>query len=214
MNRSLQRHGYGILAMAVAVLATTAACDDEATGPDGEAQMTVVATDDPGSQTASAATLVLAGFLPQDGQASYSGEMTAEAQVQVSADGETYVDVGPPQQVSLELQSTDGQASIHTDAGVDADSYSSVRLVLGNAEASIDAGSEIGTMVLDAALTLDIGSGSDVVIEKQATVEVESGSETTLVFDMNSEAWITEENAQAQAVAASEIESATTVTVR
>lgn len=214
MMQRLRRNAPGALGL-IAVLAVVPACSDDATGPDGEATMSVVATDDPSSQSASMTKdVVLAGFLAQQSGASYSGQFTANAQVQVSTDGSTYVDVGPPQQVTVQLQSSDGSATIHTDAALEAQSYSRVRLVLEGAQASLDAGSEVGTTVLDAALSLDVGGGSQVVIERQASVDVGADSETTLVFDVNSEAWVTEENAQAEAVAASEVESATTVSIR
>lgn len=211
MNHSIRTRGLAMLGLA-GVVALAAGCDDDATSPEGEAQVSAEIQDVPDSQEV-ASRAALAGFLTQD-QSSYSGTLTADAQVQVSADGSTFVDLGPPRQVTIQLQSADGSTSVHSDVAVDAETYSHIRLVLEGAEATLDAGSEIGTLVLDASIALDVGSGSQVVIDKEVDVDITADSQTTLVFDLNSEAWITEENAEAEAVAASEVESATSLEIQ
>lgn len=196
------------LSTGLAVLPLTGCSDDSTTGPDGgeSGQMTAQMQDSPsGSGSRVALT-----------SGSMSGSMSADAKVQVSADGNTWVDLGSPKSVNMELQSSGSATTVHSNATVNTGTYAHVRLVLENASATVNSGSTIGTTVLDASVNLSIGGSSGrVVIEKQIDpVTVSAEGRSTLVFEMNSEAWITEDNVSARAVSESEIRSATVVSVQ
>lgn len=183
-------------------------CGDDTTGT---AQATVTAqVHDNASSSAATASLIP---LQSSG---FSGTLDGDAQVEVSTDGETWVSLGDPRQVTVDLQTTGGATSVHTDASIPAGVYARVRLVLEGAEAQLASGSTVGGTTLASSTTLSIGSSGELVIEKQLDqdVELDADSDLTIAFDVNSEAWVTEENLAASVVAASEIRSATTVTAQ
>lgn len=203
-------HSVGqITALLVAfALPLTACSDEDTTGPGQDSgQMTAQMQDGPNGGTSSTQVAF--------SHASMSGSMSADAKVQVSADGSAWVDLGSPQSVDMQLHTTGNATTVHSNASVNTGTYAHVRLVLENADATIDAGSTIGATVLGADVNLSIGGGGQVVIEKQIQpVTVSADSQTTVVFDLNSAAWVTEDNLTAQAVSEAEIQSATIVTVQ
>jgi hypothetical protein len=203
----------GTAALSLTLLALPlSACSDDATGPDGDGdesgQMSAAMQDSP-SGSGSAVDVAFT-------HASMSGSMSADAKVQVSADGSTWVDLGSPKSTNMQLHTTGNTTTVHSNATVSTGTYAHVRLVLENASATVDAGSELGSTVLDASVNLTLGGSSgQVVVEKQIQpVTVSAESHNTVVFDLNSAAWITEENVGAQAVSEAEIRSATVVTVQ
>lgn len=209
MRGNLMR-SVGMAAVVVGALTVPlAGCGDDTTGPETQnGEMTAEMRDSPDG---SGAAMNMA-----PSHASFSGTMTADAQVQVSADGSAWVDLGSPKSANMQLHTSGNTTTVHSNATVNTGTFAHVRLVLQNASATVDAGSTIGSTILDAAVNLSLGGSSgQVVIEKQINpVTVSAGSHTTVVFDLNSEAWVTEDNVSAQAVSEAELRSATIVTVQ
>lgn len=197
------------------------ACSDDATGPDGGGAATASATmhDSPNGASGSLQQGFSKTYAQTSGSASYSGSMQADVQVQVSADGSTWTDVNEQATSSTRVDfHSSSETTVASEATVESGTYSHVRIVMENTSATVDAGSSFGASVggltLEADLTLDMGSSGRVVIEKEVgDFQVSADSNTTITTDVNSEAWVNQENVEAEAVTAAEIESATVVTV-
>ena len=198
------------------ILPAAAACSDDATGPDG-ASVTAVVHDDPGSGSASVRPDFSKIRAAATSEGAYSGEIRANVTVQISADGEAWTDVYSRATGSSEvdLQSS-SETTLVTGAGVEAGTYSHVRVVLQSPSADLNAGSTItgsaGDLTLDGDVTLSLGSDGQLVIEKQvADFEVDADSNATVVTDLNSEAWIDQESVEAGAASSSQVRSAAAV---
>ncbi len=208
-NRSF----LGTLAALAFLLPFTAGCGDDATGPNGDDEGTAraVVTDDPNSGSASVAPGD-ARFSQSFTGAQFEGTFSGQAQVQISVDGETWIDLGSAQNVSFAMQSNE-QAVVHASANVPAQTFTRVRLILSNGQATVVSGS-VGTIPITTQVQIMVAGGSEIMIEKALSVDISAGSETTVVFDLNSESWVNETNVQSQAATAAEVASATTVRVQ
>lgn len=199
------------VALAGLLLAAGAvACDDDTTGTT-EARVTAEVHDEnPDAQTVS-----LASLLPLQQSSSYEGTVSGEARVEVSADGETWTELGDASDVEIDLQASGGGAVVHADASVPLESYTRARLVLDGADAVLAAGSTVGGITLEAETTLALGGTGQVIVEAQLDESLDAGADTdaTVSFDLNSEAWVTETAVEAGAVAESAISGAATVQV-
>lgn len=141
--------------------------------------------------------------------------MTGSMNVAIAAEGGAWVELGPPRQVTVRLQSTQDTAQVHGEAEVPAGTYSRVRIVMQEARANLLAGSVVGGITLSGALSITIGGGSEVVIEKRVSpFRVTADASTEIVTDFNSEAWMTAQTTESRTVSKSEVESAMTVTAR
>lgn len=204
-------------ALALALALPLAACSDDATGPSGDSGSASAAMHDDPNSTSASMSPSFTRMSNQTSSSSYSGTMRADVKVQVSADGQVWTDVNNQatsnSQVALQSGS---QTTVASNASVDAGTYSHVRVVMENSSATVESGSTFsgGGLTLNADVTLALGSNGRVVIEKQvANFQVSADSNTTIVIDLNSEAWIDQESVEAQAASSSEIESATSIAV-
>lgn len=195
-----------------------AACGDDATGPDG-GTATAVVHDDPGSGSAAMQPAFSQISAAETSEGSYSGELEADVQVQVSADGEAWTDVNSQATSSSQIDlQTGSETTVASEASVEAGTYSYVRIVMENPTAHLNSGGSVsastGTMDLTADVSLNLGADGPVVIEKQvADFQISADSNTTISTDINSEVWINQENVEAQAVSSSEVQSATAVSI-
>ncbi len=204
INNSISR-----FALALAIPFALAACDDDGTGPTASGTVTARVSDGAGSS----------GSAMQSGperaaEGSFAGEASGNASVQIFSETRGWVDLGSASEVDIEMQSSN-ETTVHNEASVAADSYTRVRLVLEGGSALIEAGADLGTLVLSADVTMTMGgSDGNVTIEKEVTpFMVNASSNTTIEFDLNSETWVNEANAQAQSATDAEIQSAATVIV-
>lgn len=146
---------------------------------------------------------------------SFSGSMTAVTSVSVAAEGGAWIELGPPRQVTVQLQSTRDTAEVQGQAEAPAGTYSRVRIVMQEAHATVLAGSVVGGITLSGSLFLSLGSGSEVVVEKRVQpFRVSASTRAVILVDLNSEAWMTEQAAESRTVSESEVEEATEVTTR
>ena len=187
-------------ASALAALALSsvllAGCDDAA-GPDdddGVGTIEAFVTDDP--QAAVPAILAEAGDVARSTAAAasaFSGSIQGDFQTAISIDGETWVDLGSLNGISLALQSTGNEASVHGQQSVPVGTYTRVRLVMDGVDAELTAGSVIGTITLGVDTSVSIGTGGQVTIELTvAPFTIQEETNARVVFDLNSEAWLTE----------------------
>ncbi len=196
-------------ALAAAVLTLGGCDDDEGTAPETTGRAQAIVTDAPSGSAAALAPAGEAGprFAVEAGSYSYSGTVTADAQVSISADGQTWVDIGPASSISLALQSSGDSTDVHGAVDVPVGTYAYVRLVMDDANARVNAGSSIGGLLLTAAVDVGLGTGGRVVVVKEVQpFIIHADTRTTLIFDLNSEAWMTEANAGDKQVEEEEVE--------
>lgn len=197
MNSRRGTAGARALAALVAVSLPFAGCEDDTSGPEnGDDVGTIEAfvTDDP--QSGAPAVLGEAGDVSRSMAAvasAFTGSIQGDFRAAISVDGETWVDLGSLNGISLSLQTTGGETSVHGQQSVSVGTYSRVRLVIDGAQAEIAAGSVIGTITLGVDTSVSIGSAGQVVVDVTvAPFTIESGTDARVVFDLNSEAWLTE----------------------
>lgn len=198
-----------LLLAALAGLGSLAACgDDDGTGPEGPGTVSAVMTD-PGGSSAVASRGAAAAS-----QGAFTGTFDGEVQVQISTDGETWVDVGSPASVSVDLQSS-GETTIRSDVEVDAGTYSHIRVVMSGAGAGLNAGAVIGGVTFSSAVNVSVAGGSEVTVEKEVVqFRVDSETDMVVVVDLNSEAWITSETAESGSASEAQVQSAMAMDAR
>lgn len=201
-----------LTAAALGLTLSAVACsdDDDPTDPMGDmgtVQATLVDDPDPQPAPRTASQTTLARQL----QAAFSGTFQGETRVEIYHPGDDqWVEVAGQSTTTLDLASND-QAVLGSSSQIDVGTYTRMRLTITGGEAVIGAGATLGGIVLVADVTLDLGGSSNVVIEKDVAVTVAADATTTLVIDLNSEAWVTEENTDDGTVTEGEMESAADV---
>lgn len=190
------------------ILFPLAGCDDDSPttpGADDEGTMEAVIQDNGGAQSATQAWAT-------EGSGEVSGEFEGQARVEVMVDG-AWQQVSGLTNLNAEAELRGGE-SIMGSATVGARTYDRVRLVVSNARADVDAGSDIGIGPIEASISLTIAGGSDVVVEYNQPVTVQADGSTRLVLDINSQAWLTSDALEAGAVTSAAFQSAATVLVQ
>jgi hypothetical protein len=185
---------------------------ENSVGPGAEGQAQGVVRDRPQQTSAKVSGTGAAGSAT-----AFTGDLTGNMFVSFSADGDTWVDLGSPNGITVKLQSTTDSTNVHGEQDVEAASYTRVRLVMQNAQATLKAGSTIGSLTLTSDTVVKVG-GSDqqVVIERTVSFQVSSDTDvrTATVFELNAEQWMTEQAVQAGVAEDAAIQQATTVAVR
>jgi hypothetical protein len=191
-------------------LLSTACGNDDGTSPDSMGRAQVFIRDHP-DRSAPAASLAPGPFAA----ATFSGTVTSNTNVAVSADGSTWIDLGSPNGITIRMQSADS-TTVHGEVDVPAGTYARVRLTLRNAQAKLLAGGSVAGISLASDLTLTVGgTDSQVIVEKQVQpFEVRAGSRTAIQFELNSESWATAQNTQDRTVEDGEVQQAATILVR
>lgn len=197
-------------ALGLTLSAVACSDDDDPTDPMGDmgtVQATLVDDPDPQPAPRTASQTTLARQL----QAAFSGTFQGETRVEIYHPGDDrWVEVAGQSTTTLDLASND-QAVLGSSSQIDVGTYTRMRLTITGGEAVIGAGATLGGIVLVADVTLDLGGSSNVVIEKDVALTVAADATTTLVIDLNSEAWVTEENTDDGTVTEGEMESAADV---
>lgn len=199
-----RRHATSLFVLA-ALAAAACGGDDDGTGPGGgTATATVVLVDPPSSQSASLPALTAALRI--------DGTLTGTAEAYLSADGEAWEDITDEDALELRLQSEDSAAV--GGGQVPGGSYNRLRLVLRDAAATVRAGVDLGGLVLDADVVLELGADGELVVEKIVpSLELGSGGAVRLIVDLNSSGWLTRDNAEQGAVSEAEVEASMRVRV-
>ena len=203
MNSDLTKRTVALAFSASAVLGLSA-CGDS-TGPDGPGLVDVVMHD--GSAQPMMGPSAAAGD-------TYSGTFKGEVKVEISTNGQTWIDVAPPTSATVNLQS-EGRTTVRSEAEVAGGSYSHIRITLHGATATLNVGARIGGATLGTAANISIGGGSDVVVEREIfPFTLDADVEMVLSVDLNSEAWVSQQSVTSGTAASSTIQSATSVEVR
>jgi len=204
--RNSQAMGWAMIA-AFAILPLTACGSDSPAGPTEEqGTMEAVVRDNP--STGSAAMMAAGG----ESADHVSGEFQGQVRIEVEVDG-AWQTVSGLGNLNAEVQ-LEGGESVAGSTTVEARTYDRVRIIVSNANADVDAGSEIGAGPITVGVSLTIAGGNDVVIEHNQPVTVEANGTTSIVLDLNSSAWLTENAISAGAVTSAAFESAAMVVVQ
>lgn len=201
----MHRNVHSARSLAIALLVAVAACDESdpmSPGGDAEGDVAAVIVDDP----ASAAPTIVGARASAATVRPFTGTTSGEFRVEISTDGSTWVSLGSVNQLSVDLQSTD-PTMIHASQTVAAGTYTRARLVFEGASTTISAGSTIGTLTLAADAVITIAGGGEVTVERTIQLTVSEDSSSRLIFDLNSESWLSETNVLAGAVTESEVSS-------
>lgn len=191
---------------ALAVLSLTACDDDSPTDPGAEGgTMEAVVRDG-----ASGQSIALSEIGAQT--ENVSGQFEGQAAVQVQVDG-TWRDVEGMTSLNADTELRSGESTMGSTT-VEARTYDRVRIVVTNANADVDAGSDIGAGPIQVDVSLAIAGGGEVIVEYNQPVTVQANATTRLVLDINSEAWLTSDAVQAGAVTRAAFEGAATVLVQ
>lgn len=197
-------------ALGLALSAVACSDDDDPTDPMndmGTVAATLVDGPDPQPVGATAAPTSLARQV----EAAFSGTFQGDTRVEIYEPGEDqWVEVAGQSATTLDLASND-EAVLGSSSQIDVGTYTRMRLTITGGEAVIAAGATLGGIVLVADVTLNLGGSGTVVIEKDVALTVAADATTTLVIDLNSEAWVTEENTDDGTVTEGEMESAADV---
>jgi hypothetical protein len=197
------------------------ACGDSSGPGDGSGvtgTVQVFAKDNPNSMNA--ALVGGPSFDRQSGAnaASYDGSLSGEMSVAIQTQAGAWIDVGSPRSITMTAHSTDS-TDVSGSATMPAGTYTKVRIIWRHAAAHLLAGSVIGGLTLSVDAVVDIGGPDSVVIEKTMTpftvqASASATTKTDIVFDLNSEVWLTEQNVQSRACSESSVDAAVTAAVR
>lgn len=214
MTRTMRRAAAGLLLICGATFGLVGCSDDGVTAT-SRGEISAAVTDAPSSTNGSVARASLLDLLALQSSGSYSGSLDADARVEVRTQAGAWVDLGSVSSADLQMQSDGGEVFVANGTRVDAGSYTAVRLTLENATTTVEAGSSIGSVVLDASVDVAVG-GDDhsVVIEKSIDLRVDGDTRTTVVFDLNSETWMDQSTLDAGAASDSEVQAAATAFTR
>jgi hypothetical protein len=194
--------------IALAMLPLAACDDDSPTGPGNGGEtgtMEAVVRDGAGASSQAPA-------LTSHASGEVSGQFQADVRVQVQVDG-AWQDISGMTSLNAEAELGGGE-SVMGSASVEARTYERVRVIVSNAEADVDAGSDIGIGPIEVSVSLVVAGGNDVVVEYSQPVTVQADGTTRLVLDLNSEAWLTADAVNAGAVTSAAFEGAAAVMIQ
>lgn len=182
---------------AAALLPLLAACGgDSSTSLGTQATVSSVVMNDNPSSTSSNGT-------GGSGSGTYTGTLTGNVEAQISMDGNTWYSLGQPSNVSVALQSTTTATQLTANAAIPVGTYAYARLVFSSGAQAQATGTIGGTSY--SSTTVSLGSGQ-VIIQKQIKpFTVSAGSTVSIVWDLNSELWLTSTAAQSHTATAAEV---------
>jgi hypothetical protein len=215
MSRAATRGTRSTTRIGTVLLGLVPAACGEGTGPIETGPIDAVLLDNPASEIAAlpAPFAWLAHHKSFDGDY-YHGFLAVSVELQLSSDGVEYLVAARAPTLQVALQ--DEAASSAPLAGeLLAGSYHHVRLVLRDAVAALEAGAEIGGSELDRAAALPVEPGLTVTVDVRLdqAVVIAADRRATLVFDLNTERWVTEDHLLAGQVPGAEVAAAVSVGV-
>jgi cytoskeletal protein RodZ len=202
----MQSRRMGVVGMAL--LLGLAGCE-ESTGPEESATIRLAAVGDveAGPSTSRGASDSQA-VLASDGSAQGTVQFTARVYVQSNSGAWVAVMEQAAQSVTVDASGRGGTQVIASES-LEARSYNRVRVVFERVNANVTGGIQLGIGgLLTGAVQVNLGSDSEVVVEREVEVNAQTGSTTTIVINLNADAWLSKADAQAKAVSEAEFQSA------
>ena len=181
---------------AVTAVVAAAGCGSDALGPD-TAQGEGFVSDAP----AAAAT--------------YSGTAAGDFQVSFSSDGQTWIDLGSLNGITVTLQDAATGQTVHGQQVVPEGTFNRVRLIVQDIEFTVAAGGTVGGVAIGEETKADLASGAPLSIERAVQeFTLSEGQRVEIRFDLNSEVWLTAADLQAGVLPTAAAEAGVTVSVQ
>lgn len=215
VSRVAKRRPRNMVWTGAALLGLTPAACGEGTGPIETGPIDAVLLDNPASEIAALpAPLAWLAHHKSFGEDYYHGVLAVSVELQLSADGVEYLSTAPERTRQVVLQD-EAASSVLLAGDLPAGSYRHLRLILRDAVAALEAGAEIGGSELDRTAALPVEPGLNVIVDvllDQAVV-VSADRRPTLVFDLNTERWVTEDHLLAGEVPGVEVGAAISLSI-
>lgn len=162
---------------------TVLGCDEDPLDPDVTGIVDAVVQDNP-QQVASAA------FSDPEATNAFSGTAAGDMHVSLrTTDGE-WVDVGSPNGITVNLQSS-GATTVHGPTSVPVADYDRVRLTMSEVEVTVEAGSVIEETTLQGDAKATIAADAPLVVERTvAEFSISESGTAMVVFELNAENWL------------------------
>lgn len=191
-----------------------AACSGDSTGPsagDGEAAFEVAARGDDAPATAQQSPTGGATFT----HTSAEGTIRFRARVYAQTSAGSWVELTnrTAQEAAVDA-SGHGSAVVFARTKAKAQAYGRVRVVFESVRADLDGQLQVGTGLLSGAVSVDLRSDGQVVVEREVSVSARAGATTRVLLNLNAGAWLNRANATTRTVAESEFASAVRVTAQ
>ncbi len=143
----------------------------------------------------------------------FAGTAAGDFSASISADGQTWLDLGSPNGITVQLQSASA-TTVHGAQSVLGGTYRWVRLSFRDVQIKVAAGSAIGGTTFDDEQTVELAANEEVSVPIQVgPFEIDDASGAVISFDLNSEEWLTVDRVLAGAITGAEMVDQVTVTV-
>ncbi len=144
----------------------------------------------------------------------FAGTAAGDFYASISTDGETWLDLGSPNGITVELQSASA-TTVHGAQSVPHSTYRWVRLSFRDVQIKVAAGSTIGGTTFDGEQTVELAANEEISAPIQVgAFEIDDASGAVISFDLNSDEWLTLDRVLAGAIAGAVVVDHLTVTVR
>lgn len=191
-----------------AVLLGMVGCE-ESTGPEEGATVRVEAVGDVAAGPSPArGSGYSQAVLAADGSAQGTEQFTARVYMQTSSGAWVALTEEAAQNVTVDAYGRSGGQVVAIET-IEARSYDRVRVVFDRVSANVMGGIQLGIGgLLTGTVQVNFGTDSEIVVEREVEVTAREGTTTTLVINLNTDAWLSQAAAQAKAVSEAEFESA------
>ncbi|MQA92009.1 MAG: hypothetical protein GEU90_17595 [Gemmatimonas sp.] len=194
------------IAVVVALGAALAGCESEPISPEGEGEVWVGVRGDDGAETGASQSI------SPSGEASGEASVAVDARVYLGTEAGDWVEVTEEgAQQTVRADGSDGVQAL-ANSGVEAGTYSRVRVEFEHIRASVSGEVSIGLSLGEAELGVELGSDDQVVVERELAVRVRSGAQSRLTIDLNADAWLSQADVETRMVAEGSFESAVEIT--
>lgn len=195
-----------IFILFVTLAVSVAACDEDPLDPNVTGIVEAVVQDNPQLVAADEAAM-------RKGSTALTGTAAGNMNVSMRSTGGDWIDVGSPNGITVNLQSSSG-TTVHGPTSVPVGSFDRVRLTISAVQVTVKAGSVIGGTTIGGDMKSMIASDSPLVVEKSvATFETEEGGRAVILFELNSEDWLSVAALTQGQVASDKVRSSVTVVV-
>ncbi|HET6763608.1 MAG TPA: DUF4382 domain-containing protein [Longimicrobiaceae bacterium] len=197
--------------MAALAALALGACDSATATDGGSGTMQVAARGD----DAPAASMAPSAQGPSYATSTAQGTITFNARVYAQAASGGWVELtnGAAQQATVDAAGR-GAAAVFASSQVDASTYSRVRVVFQNVNASLTSGLQVSTGLLTGSVAVTAQSGNTITVERQVSTHVSAGGSTQVLLNLNADAWMSHASATTHTVSEADFASAVQVTAQ
>jgi hypothetical protein len=197
---------------AVAAAAVLGACSDAAgVSGSGDATMQVAAVGD-GNGTATSAAPAQ-GQAPRFATTTANGTVAFSARVYVQTQAGSWVELtnNAAQHAVVDASGQAG-AVVFATSHVQADTYTRVRVVFQDVNASLNGSLQISTGLLSGSVSVDTQGDGSITVERAVSASVNAGATGHLLVNLNSDVWLNQASATTHTVSEAAFASAVQVT--